>query len=138
MTYTFGGITFPVVLFAVLCITMIAIARNCKTAHGFIAASAVSAACFFGMGIYSSKAHIDYVKRLEQEQIAAEKALRQPHLYKKAPNGCEVYRFKVAGERFSYYTVCPNAKTSTETTWKTCTSGKQKSCTEHSEQIQSQ
>lgn len=59
------------------------------------------------------------VKRVDDRERACIEERRQertPRFYADAPDGCKVYTFK-PGDRWLYFTRCPNSKTSTETTW---------------------
>lgn len=52
----------------------------------------------------------------EAKRIEERRQERTPRFYADAPDGCKVYTFK-PGDRWLYFTRCPNAKTSTETSW---------------------
>lgn len=53
---------------------------------------------------------------IEQAQTEARRKDRIPRFYSDAPDGCKVFTFKPE-DRWLYFTRCPGAKTSTETTW---------------------
>lgn len=64
-----------------------------------------------------------------RQRAAKEEADRQPRVVREA-DGCKVYAFK-SGDRWHYFTRCPNAHTVTDTAYEECTgTGKLRSCKE--------
>lgn len=72
-----------------------------------------------------------------EERAKVEERRRQetPHVVREA-DGCKVYAFK-SGDRWHYFTRCPNAVTVTDTAYEHCTgSGKTRSCKELHDSIE--
>lgn len=87
---------------------------------------------WFGTLIYRATTDEEWAKERAKEH-AAEAAQRRanetPHVVREA-DGCKVYAF-MAGDRWHYFTRCPNAVTVTDTAYEQCTgSGKFRSCKE--------
>lgn len=77
------------------------------------------------------------INRAEEDRRRAEVRRQQetPHVVREA-DGCKVYAFK-SGERWHYFTRCPNAHTVTDTAYEHCTgSGKSRSCKELHDSIE--
>ena len=65
----------------------------------------------------------------EAAKVAQRRANETPHVVREA-DGCKVYAF-LSGDRWHYFTRCPNAVTVTDTAYEQCTgSGKSRSCKE--------
>lgn len=89
--------------------------------------------CAAGMGYwgYHEADPQTAINRAEEDRRRAEVRRQQetPHVVREA-DGCKVYAFK-SGERWHYFTRCPNAHTVTDTAYEHCTgSGKSRSCKE--------
>ena len=72
-----------------------------------------------------------------EERARYEERVRQetPHVVREA-DGCKVYAFK-SGDRWHFFTRCPNSTTNTDTAYEVCTgSGKTRSCKEEHSSIQ--
>lgn len=75
----------------------------------------------------------------QQKRQRAEREWREqtPHVIREA-DGCKVYAFK-PGDRYHYFTRCPDSRTSTESSWEECRqSGKTRGCETKTETIEAQ
>lgn len=75
----------------------------------------------------------------QQKRQHAERERREqtPHVIREA-DGCKVYAFK-SGDRYHYFTRCPDSRTSTESSWEECRqSGKTRTCETKTEAIEVQ
>ncbi|MCA0188092.1 MAG: hypothetical protein LCH90_19275 [Proteobacteria bacterium] len=59
---------------------------------------------------------VAHKQAIKQAQAEARRKDRIPRFYSDAPDGCKIFTFKPEN-RWLYFTRCPGAKTSTETTW---------------------
>jgi len=93
---------------------------------------------WFGTLVYRYNTDDEWAKeRAEEARQKAEEQRRQetPHVVREA-DGCKVYAFK-SGDRWHYFTRCPNAVTVTDTAYEHCTgSGKSRSCKELHDSIE--
>ena len=86
-------------------------------------------------GVIKACRNTDSYKAEQAEEARQAAADAKPHVIREA-DGCKVYAFK-AGERFHYFTRCPDAKTSTDTNYEVCTqSGKTRTCKPQTETIE--
>ena len=87
------------------------------------------------LGIHSC-ADSDYYKRDQVARLENERREATPHVIREA-DGCKVYAFK-AGEKYHFFTRCPNSKTATEKAWEDCEgAGKLRRCQDKTETIES-
>lgn len=99
-----------------------------ETFSGFVLLGIAVGVGYWGFHEADPQTSID---RAEENRVKAAKeaADRQPHVVREA-DGCKVYAFK-SGDRWHYFTRCPNAHTVTDTAYEQCTgSGKSRSCKE--------
>lgn len=93
---------------------------------------------WFGALIYRYNTDEEWAKERAAEEaakVAQRRANETPHVVREA-DGCNVYAFK-SGERWHYFTRCPNAHTVTDTAYEHCTgSGKSRSCKELHDSIE--
>lgn len=93
----------------------------------------------FGMGIwgYHEADPQTSINRAEKARQDAEIRRQQeiPHVVREA-DGCKVYAF-LSGDRWHYFTRCPDARTVTDTAYEHCTgAGKSRSCKELHDSIE--
>ena len=85
----------------------------------------------------TTPAHLAEVAAEDKARAAREERERTPHVIREA-DGCKVYAWK-GGDRYHYFTRCPNSRTTTQQNYQECTgSGKQRTCKEMSEVIEAQ
>ena len=69
------------------------------------------------------------------QQMKRERREQTPHVIREA-DGCKVYAFK-SGDRYHYFTRCPDSRTTTESSWEACSqSGKNRTCKTETESIE--
>jgi hypothetical protein len=99
---------------------------------------AILVVVWFGLLIYRYNTDEEWAKERAEEaaaRIANQRAEETPHVVREA-DGCKVYAFK-SGDRWHFFTRCPNAQTVTDTAYEYCTgSGKQRSCKELHDSIE--
>ena len=79
--------------------------------------------------------HMAEIKAEEKKSQAAELREQTPHVVREA-DGCKVYAFK-SGDRYHFFTRCPNSQTTTESSWKEChRAGKNTTCQIKTESIE--
>lgn len=74
-----------------------------------------------GFMIYDTKYDQQAIADRQAEaarEAAQRKANETPHVVREA-DGCKVYAF-LSGDRYHYFTRCPDSKTTTDTSWDEC------------------
>lgn len=99
-----------------------------ETFAGFMLLGIAAGLALWGYHEAKPQTAIDRAEERRQK-AAKEEADKQPRVVREA-DGCKVYAFK-SGDRWHYFTRCPNAHTVTDTAYEQCTgSGKSRSCKE--------
>ena len=95
---------------------------------------AIVAVGIFGI---SSCQQSDWYKEDRAKKAEAERREATPHVIREA-DGCKVYAFK-SGERYHYFTRCPDSRTTTSSNWEECQgTGKMRTCKQASESIEAE
>lgn len=77
----------------------------------------------------------EWNQQQKRERAERERREQTPHVIREA-DGCKVYAFK-SGDRYHYFTRCPDSRTTTESSWEECRqSGKQRTCETKTESIE--
>lgn len=80
----------------------------------------------------TTPAHLAEVEADRRAAAERERKERTPHVVREA-DGCKVYAWK-GGDRYHYFTRCPDSRTFTQQNWQECTgTGKHRTCKEMSE-----
>lgn len=98
----------------------------------FIITCAILATVIWGMVSCENSEWMQEKKRADADR---ERAEQTPHVIRDA-DGCKVYAFK-SGDRYHYFTRCPDSRTTTESSWDEChQSGKTRTCKTQTETIE--
>lgn len=106
--------------------------RNYRTALGCAAVALI-----FGYFSYQGTTPEHMAEIAAEQKATADAELREqtPHVIREA-DGCKVYAFK-SGDRYHFFTRCPDSKTTTESSWDECQgSGKTRHCEVRTENIE--
>lgn len=83
----------------------------------------------------TTPAHLAEVEADRRAAAERERKERTPHVVREA-DGCKVYAWK-GGDRYHYFTRCPDSRTSTQQNWQECTgTGKHRTCKDMTETIE--
>lgn len=99
---------------------------------GFLITLAVAGLLIFGIHSFEQS---EWNQQQKLERAERERREQTPHVIREA-DGCKVYAFK-SGDRYHYFTRCPDSRTTTENSWEVCSqSGKTRTCKTETESIE--
>ena len=133
-----ADVLFPLIFGALAVVVAIVLFRGDEwdNSPGF-GTLAICFACFMFWCAYdNTKPEVQAAKAAEAARVkATDEYEKTPHIVREA-DGCKVYAFK-SGDRWHYFTRCPDSRTVTDTAYEQCTgSGKTRSCKELHDSIE--
>lgn len=110
-----------VAIFMVIVLLSIIVAMNRSTGDGWNTFLLLMIVWIVGFAIYNSNFDTEAITARQAEEAAKaarRRAEETPHVVREA-DGCKVYAF-LSGDRYHYFTRCPDGKTTTDASWDEC------------------
>jgi hypothetical protein len=110
-----------IAIFVIIVLFSIIVAMNKSAGDGWATFFLLLITWFVGFIIYDTKFDAEAIAARQAEEAAKaarRRAEETPHVVREA-DGCKVYAF-LSGDRYHYFTRCPDSKTTTEASWDEC------------------
>lgn len=108
-------------IFVIIVLFSIIVGMNKGTGEGLASFLLLLLVWFVGFIIYDTKFDAEAIAARQAEEAAKaarRRAEEAPHVIREA-DGCKVYAF-LSGDRYHYFTRCPDSKTTTDASWDEC------------------
>lgn len=108
-------------IFVIIVLVSIIVAMNKGGGDGWVTFFLLMVVWLIGHAIYSFNYDEEAIAERQAEkarEAAQRRANETPHVIREA-EGCKVYAF-LSGDRYHYFTRCPDGKTVTDASWDEC------------------
>lgn len=108
-------------IFVIIVLVSIIVAMNKGGGDGWVTFFLLIVVWLIGHAIYSFNYDEEAIAERQAEkarEAAQRRANETPHVIREA-DGCKVYAF-LSGDRYHYFTRCPDSKTVTDASWDEC------------------